>query len=145
MVPVTLLSTTFTFWYGEECMGLSMGNHICTGEWCCRQCAGAGHWGIDKWAAGQEWGSWNSFTRDWRMGKWWSTAWHYAMLAKLSGVLRNREAENDFGQVSASARSGVHVWGLDNRGFGRWRDKKWLFCYVAKLKISWEKNMPKSN
>lgn len=64
---------------------------------------------MGEWAAGQEGGSWDSFPGDWEMGKEWSTGWHYAMLAKLSGVLGNGEAENDFGQASASARSGVHV------------------------------------
>lgn len=43
------------------------------------------------------------------MGKLRSTGWHCALLAKPSGVLGSREAENDFGQASASARSGLHV------------------------------------
>lgn len=38
-----------------------------------------------------------------------STGWRCASLAKLTGVLGNGEAENDFGQDSACARSGVHV------------------------------------
>lgn len=38
-----------------------------------------------------------------------STGWHYALLAKLSEMPGNGGAENDFGQDSACARSGVHV------------------------------------
>lgn len=43
------------------------------------------------------------------MAKQENAGWRCASLAKLVGMLGNGEAENDFGQDSTCARSGVHV------------------------------------
>lgn len=114
-------------------MGLSVGKQMCRGDHAAGDVLPMVVW---EEINGQEWGSWNSISMDWRMGKQWSAGWRYVALAKLSGAPGKGKAEKDSGQTSAPVRSDVRVRGPDNRGSGRWRDKQRLLCPAANPQIS---------